>query len=416
MQDVDRALDRLEPLEQDEERDRHRLVALDLLVRPRRGDERLRQPVARVGLAPDPRGAQVVDREPRHHRGQERLRRAHVALAVQAEIRLLHEVLGLAGAAHHPQRDREHERAQRVGCHVPGGHLVSAAHHSKRRPPHAHLRRRRHRRHRHPAGPRAGRERPRRHRHDPLGREGRTRCAPPARTAVDRRRARPRRRARRRRPPPSPRSSSTSSPRSATSEFPRDLDRAFAATNRLRTEGTEHLLAAALAAGARRIVAQSFAGWPAIRSGGPVKTEADPFDPDPVPSMRASLDAIKRCEELVTGAEGIEGIALRYGGFYGPGTGLSRRRRAARAGPQAPLPGRRRRRRRLVVHPHRRRRRGDRGGDRARRARRLQRHRRRRPRRSASGCRRSPPRRARRHRATSRAGSAGSPPARPSSR
>ena len=67
----------------------------------------------------------------------------------------------------------------------------------------------------------------------------------------------------------------------------------------------------------------SFAGWPAVRSGGPVKTEADPFDPDPVPSMRASLDAIKRCEELVTGTEGIEGIALRYGGFYGPGTGLS---------------------------------------------------------------------------------------------
>ncbi len=106
-------------------------------------------------------------------------------------------------------------------------------------------------------------------------------------------------------------------------KFPRNMDRAFAATNRLRTEGTENLLAAALAAGARRIVAQSFAGWPAIRSGGPVKTEADPFDPDPVPSMRASLDAIKRCEELVTGAEGIEGIALRYGGFYGPGTGLS---------------------------------------------------------------------------------------------
>ena len=70
-------------------------------------------------------------------------------------------------------------------------------------------------------------------------------------------------------------------------KFPRNLDRAFAATNRLRTEGTENLLAAALAAGARRIVAQSFAGWPAVRSGGPVKTEADPFDPDPVPSMRA---------------------------------------------------------------------------------------------------------------------------------
>jgi nucleoside-diphosphate-sugar epimerase len=103
----------------------------------------------------------------------------------------------------------------------------------------------------------------------------------------------------------------------------RNFDRAFAVTNRLRTEGTEHLLAAARAAGARRIVAQSFAGWPAVRSGGPVKTEDDPFDPDPVPSMRATLDAIKRCEALVTRAEGIEGIALRYGGFYGPGTGVA---------------------------------------------------------------------------------------------
>jgi nucleoside-diphosphate-sugar epimerase len=103
----------------------------------------------------------------------------------------------------------------------------------------------------------------------------------------------------------------------------RNFDRAFAVTNRLRTEGTEHLLAAARAAGARRIVAQSFAGWPAVRSGGPVKTEEDPFDPDPVPSMRATLDAIKRCEALVTEAEGIEGIALRYGGFYGPGTGVA---------------------------------------------------------------------------------------------
>ena len=103
----------------------------------------------------------------------------------------------------------------------------------------------------------------------------------------------------------------------------RNFDRAFAVTNRLRTEGTEHLLAAARAAGARRIVAQSFAGWPAVRSGGPVKTEDDPFDPDPVPSMRGTLDAIKRCEALVTRSAGIEGIALRYGGFYGPGTGVA---------------------------------------------------------------------------------------------
>ncbi len=103
----------------------------------------------------------------------------------------------------------------------------------------------------------------------------------------------------------------------------RDFDRGFAVTNRLRTEGTEILLAAALAAGASRFVAQSFAGWPAIRSGGPVKTEDDPFDPHPVPAMRETHAAIRRCEALVTTTEGIEGIALRYGGFYGPGTGLA---------------------------------------------------------------------------------------------
>jgi 2-alkyl-3-oxoalkanoate reductase len=100
----------------------------------------------------------------------------------------------------------------------------------------------------------------------------------------------------------------------------RKFDAGFAATNRLRTEGTDHLLAAARAAGARRLVAQSFAGWPFARVGGPVKTEDDPLDPDPPAELRRTLDAIRHLEGAVLGAEGIEGVVLRYGGFYGPGT------------------------------------------------------------------------------------------------
>jgi nucleoside-diphosphate-sugar epimerase len=98
----------------------------------------------------------------------------------------------------------------------------------------------------------------------------------------------------------------------------------FAATNRLRTEGTDHLLAAGRAVGVKRFVAQSYAGWPAARTGGPVKTEDDALDPDPPEAMRGVLAAIRHTEEAVTGATWTEGIALRYGGFYGPGTGMSR--------------------------------------------------------------------------------------------
>ena len=102
----------------------------------------------------------------------------------------------------------------------------------------------------------------------------------------------------------------------------RRFDREFAATNRLRTEGTDHLLAAARAAGARRFVAQSFAGWPFARVGGPVKTEDDPLDPDPPAQLRGTLDAIRHLEAAVGGAEGIQGVVLRYGSFYGPGTSV----------------------------------------------------------------------------------------------
>src|SRR3954447_18230109 len=104
---------------------------------------------------------------------------------------------------------------------------------------------------------------------------------------------------------------------------PRNVDRAFESTNRLRTEGTDHLLAAARAAGARRFVAQSFGGWPYARVGGPVKTEEDPLDPDPEKHFRQTLAAIRHLETAVTGAEGVDGIVLRFGGFYGPGTSLA---------------------------------------------------------------------------------------------
>lgn len=102
----------------------------------------------------------------------------------------------------------------------------------------------------------------------------------------------------------------------------RHFDRAFAATNRLRIEATDHLLGAARAAGVRRFVAQSYTGWPFARSGGPIKTEEDPLDPSPPQDMQSTLDAIRHLEDVVTGATGMEGLVLRYGGFYGPGTTL----------------------------------------------------------------------------------------------
>jgi nucleoside-diphosphate-sugar epimerase len=92
------------------------------------------------------------------------------------------------------------------------------------------------------------------------------------------------------------------------------FDRSFAATNRLRTAGTDALLDAARASGVPRFVAQSYAGWPYAREGGPVKTEDDPLDPRPVAAMSETLEAIRHVEQNVVGAGGA---ALRYGGFYG---------------------------------------------------------------------------------------------------
>jgi 2-alkyl-3-oxoalkanoate reductase len=99
----------------------------------------------------------------------------------------------------------------------------------------------------------------------------------------------------------------------------RRFDQTFAVTNQLRTRGLDYLLEAGRAAGARRLIAQSFTGWPNIRAGGPVKTEDDPLDPDPPASMAESLRAIQHLETAVTGARPIEGLVLRYGILYGPG-------------------------------------------------------------------------------------------------
>jgi nucleoside-diphosphate-sugar epimerase len=96
--------------------------------------------------------------------------------------------------------------------------------------------------------------------------------------------------------------------------FSRNLDRSFAPTNRLRTEGTDALLAAAREAGVRRFVAQSFASFRYVREGGPVKTEDDPLDPTPPATARETNAAMRHLDQAVTGAGGI---ALRYGGFYG---------------------------------------------------------------------------------------------------
>jgi nucleoside-diphosphate-sugar epimerase len=94
-------------------------------------------------------------------------------------------------------------------------------------------------------------------------------------------------------------------------------------TNRLRTEATDHLLAAGRAAGTRRFVAQSFAAFRFARTGGPVQTEADPLDPNPPAALRAPLVGILHLERAVTTIDWGEGLVLRYGGFYGPGTAIS---------------------------------------------------------------------------------------------
>ncbi len=103
----------------------------------------------------------------------------------------------------------------------------------------------------------------------------------------------------------------------------RHIERDFAATNRLRSEGVDHLLSAGHAVGVRRFVAQSIGAVPYARIGGPVKVEDDPLDPEPPRELRAVVAAIRHLEQAVLGARWTEGIVLRYGAFYGPGTSMA---------------------------------------------------------------------------------------------
>jgi len=102
----------------------------------------------------------------------------------------------------------------------------------------------------------------------------------------------------------------------------RHFDRGFALTNRLRTEGTDILLAAARAAGVRRFIAQSFCGWTVGRTAAPIKSEADPLDLNPPMELRRTLDAMRYLEQTVTASSAPEGIVLRYGSFYSENTGI----------------------------------------------------------------------------------------------
>ena len=102
------------------------------------------------------------------------------------------------------------------------------------------------------------------------------------------------------------------------------LDDEFTLTNRFRTEVTDTMLAAGRLAGTRRFIAQSFCGWPFAREGGPVKTEQDPLDSNPPASFSKTLAAIRYLEDTVQRTTDLQALALRYGIFYGPGTGIAK--------------------------------------------------------------------------------------------
>jgi nucleoside-diphosphate-sugar epimerase len=118
----------------------------------------------------------------------------------------------------------------------------------------------------------------------------------------------------------------------------RKFDQEFSLTNRLRTEGTRHLIEAARATGTRRLVAQSFTGWTNPRTGTGPATEEEGLNPDPAPESRQTLAAIAELERLVTTAAGLEGFVLRYGLLYGPGNAISRGGEMARLVERRRLP------------------------------------------------------------------------------
>ncbi|MGI5421945.1 NAD-dependent epimerase/dehydratase family protein [Actinomadura luteofluorescens] len=103
----------------------------------------------------------------------------------------------------------------------------------------------------------------------------------------------------------------------------RHFERSFAATDRLRIEGNDNLLAAARATGVRRFVAQSNGAFTYGRTGGRVKSEQDPLDRSPIAPMASMIAAVEHLEKAVLSADWTEGIVLRYGAFYGPGTSMA---------------------------------------------------------------------------------------------
>ncbi|HZX02715.1 NAD(P)-dependent oxidoreductase [Kribbella sp.] len=102
------------------------------------------------------------------------------------------------------------------------------------------------------------------------------------------------------------------------------FDDSFAMTNKLRTSGVDNLIVAAQAAGVRRFVVQSYAGWNLQHGGSATKTEADPLDPAPAPAQRQTMAGIKHLESAVLNADGLQGVALRYASFYGPTADLGK--------------------------------------------------------------------------------------------
>jgi nucleoside-diphosphate-sugar epimerase len=103
----------------------------------------------------------------------------------------------------------------------------------------------------------------------------------------------------------------------------RRFDQMFALTNQLRTAGTTNLIDASRSLASSRLVVQSFCGWPWARTGGPVKSEEDALDPDPAKAFRKTLQAIVSLESQVT-TDHPDGVVLRFGGLYGPGTSLTK--------------------------------------------------------------------------------------------
>jgi nucleoside-diphosphate-sugar epimerase len=100
---------------------------------------------------------------------------------------------------------------------------------------------------------------------------------------------------------------------------PKAKDDPLAPTNRLRTEGTRNLIAAAKAAGVRRLIAESVAFF-YVPEGDWVKGEDAPAFAEAPGPFGSAGKALAELERQVTGAAGLEGVVLRYGWLYGPGT------------------------------------------------------------------------------------------------